>query len=165
MTTKVKSQTSIVWSKLIVAIILPFIAAGIGSIFTSSAIPNWYATLDKPVFNPPNWVFGPVWSVLYLLQGIAFYYVLVSKAGRAKIKDASTLFIAQLIANVFWSIIFFGMELPWLALVDILVLWALIFMTIRSFQKIRPVAGYLLWPYLAWVSFATVLNLAIALLN
>lgn len=162
-----KKQQSVpwVWPKLIVAILLPFLAAGVGSIFTSAAIPNWYASLEKPFFNPPNWVFGPVWTLLYLLQGIAFYLVLVSRATTAKIQGATQLFIAQVIFNAAWSMVFFGFEQPWLALIVIGVLWALIFMTIRGFQKIRPVAGYLLWPYLAWVSFATLLNVAIAILN
>lgn len=165
MATKKKPQT-IDWKKLIIALLLPFAAGAIGSIFTSSSIEQWYVTLEKPFFNPPNWVFGPVWTLLYLMQGIAFYLILVApRISKERRTNATNLFVAQIIVNTFWSLVFFGMELPWLALIDIVILWALIYMTIKAFKDIQPQASYLLWPYLAWVTFATILNLAIALLN
>lgn len=134
--------------------------AGIlGSIFTFSAIPTWYVTLTKPPFSPPNYVFGPVWTTLYLLMGISLFLVWGKK------KSDLTWFWVQLGLNVFWSIVFFGMKSPGLAFLVILLLWGSIFMTIKSFMKVNKSAAYLLYPYLAWVSFATILNLSIALLN
>ncbi len=134
-----------------------------GSIFTFSAIPNWYVTLNKPFFSPPNWVFGPVWTILYILMGISLYLVWISKS---KIKqNAINLFFVQLGLNVLWSILFFGLRNPALALIDIVALWVAIFLTIKSFSKINKLAGNLQIPYLAWVTFASILNLSIVLLN
>jgi tryptophan-rich sensory protein len=135
----------------------------LGSFFTVSSIPSWYAILNKPVFSPPNWVFGPAWTILYILMGISLYLVWTSKF---KLKqNAFNLFFVQLGLNLLWSIFFFGLKNPTLALVDIVVLWIAIFLTIRSFYKINRLAGNLLIPYLLWVSFAAVLNLAIVILN
>ena len=147
----------------VLALAIPFAAGAIGSIFTSDAIPTWYASIEKPAFNPPNWVFGPVWTLLYALQGIAFYIILTSK--HALRQQAITLFVAQIIANTLWSIIFFGLQMPALAFVDIVVLWILIAFAIQTFSRISKTAAWLLAPYIAWVSFAAVLNISIALLN
>lgn len=146
------------WPKLIFAIILCQAAGIIGSLFTFSAIPTWYATLTKPSFNPPSWIFGPVWTLLYTLMGISLYLVW-------KNKPAVKLFVWQLIANSLWSIIFFGMKNIGLALVEIIVLLALVLATIMKFYKINKTAAYLLIPYFLWGSFATLLTYSIWILN
>jgi len=143
---------------------ISFLAGGIGSIFTISQIENWYSALDKPIFTPPNWVFGPVWNILYLLMGIALYLVITSKKSKER-SLGFKLFYFQLILNTLWSIIFFGLENTELALVVILVLWGAIFMTIKQFQIINRTAGNLLLPYIVWVTIATLLNLGIVILN
>lgn len=135
-------------------------AAGtIGSIFTFSAIPNWYAYLNKPFFNPPNWIFGPVWTTLYTLMGIAVYLVWKKRKG------IPFWFWVQLVLNALWSILFFGLQNPILAFVGVIFLWLSIFLTITSFYRIHKTAAYLLVPYLLWVTFASLLNASIALLN
>lgn len=143
--------------KLILSIGLCLGAGIIGSFFTFSAIPTWYVTLDKPSFSPPNWIFGPVWTLLYILMGISLYRVWTNK-------KVPTVFWVQLILNTLWSIIFFGMRNPTLALVDIAALWIAIVLTIKAFYEINKLAAYLLIPYLLWVSFAIILNLSIVLL-
>lgn len=132
---------------------------------TLSSIPTWYQTLQKPSFSPPNWVFGPVWTILYFLMGVAAYLVWIKGLEKRVVKTALSFFIAQLIFNFFWSILFFGLHSPILGLIDILILWILIVITVIKFYKISKTASYLLIPYLLWVSFATILNLAIVLLN
>lgn len=133
--------------------------------FTITAIPTWYQTLTKPSFSPPNWIFGPVWTILYFLMGVAAYLVWIKGLQKQAVKTALTFFIAQLVFNFFWSILFFGLHSPILALIDILVLWILILVTILKFYTLSRVASYLLIPYLLWVTFATILNLSIVLLN
>ena len=150
--------------KLIFSIGLCLLAGVVGSIFTASAIPTWYATLNKPSFSPPNWVFAPVWTTLYILMGISLYLAL-SGEGKGEREKAVRIFGIQLVLNIVWSIIFFGWHNPLFALVDIVALWIAIVLTIKNFYKINKLAGQLLIPYLAWVSFATVLNLMIVLLN
>ena len=160
--------------KLILSIGLCLLAGGVGAIFTSSAIPTWYQSLNKPFFSPPNWVFGPVWTILYILMGISLYLVWQKKnpstgstsftTGPLRIKVPSIFWI-QLFLNAVWSIFFFGLKNPQLALVDILILWITIFLTIKSFYKISKSAAYLLLPYLLWVTFASYLNLSIVFLN
>lgn len=144
--------------QLILSIGLCLGAGIIGSFFTISSIPTWYQTLNKPSFSPPNWVFGPVWTILYILIGISLYLVWQKK-------KVPTVFWVQLVLNAVWSIIFFGMRNPVLALVDIVALWVAIILTIKAFYKINKLAGNLLIPYILWVSFATILNLSIVLLN
>lgn len=133
--------------------------------FTLSSIPTWYQTLTKPSFSPPNWIFGPVWTILYFLMGVAVYLVWIKGLQKQAVKTALTFFIAQLVFNFFWSILFFGLHSPILALIDILILWALILITIIRFYKISKIASYLLISYLLWVTFATILNLSIVILN
>lgn len=133
--------------------------------FTLSSIPTWYQTLTKPSFSPPSWIFGPVWTILYFLMGVAAYLVWIKGLEKRGVKKALSFFIAQLVFNFLWSILFFGLHSPVLALIDILILWILILITIIKFYKISKVASYLLIPYLFWVSFATILNLSIVLLN
>lgn len=148
---------------LIFAILMSEGAGILGSIFTVSSIPTWYATLAKPSFSPPNFVFGPVWTTLYALMGISFYLVWVSKA-KSK-QHAVRLFFIQLCLNAIWSIIFFGLKNPGLAFLEIIALWVAIFLTIKAFRKISKNASDLLYPYIAWVSFASILNLSIWILN
>lgn len=149
--------------QLLLSIGLCLGAGVLGSVFTTSAIPAWYATLNKPVFSPPNWIFGPVWTTLYILMGISLYLVWTSK-GKLK-HNAINLFFIQLGLNVLWSILFFGLKNPALALAEIIALWVTIFLTIKYFYPVSRLAAYLLIPYLLWVSFASILNLAIVLLN
>lgn len=149
--------------KLISSFLLVFLAAFIGSYATFSEISTWYATLEKPVFNPPNWIFGPVWTVLYTLMAIAFYLTWTKK--KKSTKKGIKYFLAQLGLNSLWSIAFFGLHNPLLAFIVILALWAFIFLTIVEFRKVDKLAANLLTPYLLWVSFATLLNLSIVILN
>ncbi len=144
--------------KLIYAIIICQLAGFVGSLFTSSAIPVWYASLQKASFNPPNWIFGPVWTLLFLLMGVSLYLIWIKK----KIPN---IFWIQLGLNVLWSILFFGFKSPLLAFIDIIALWAAIFLTIKAFYKISRTASYLLIPYILWVSFAALLNIMIVILN
>lgn len=153
--------------------VLRFIASTIGcelvgilSVpFTLASIPTWYATLNKPPFSPPNWIFGPVWTALYFMMGISLYLVWMKGLKNKKVKIAMLFFAVQLIFNFLWSLLFFGMHSPQLALVDIFFLLIAISMTMVKFNKISKPASYLLVPYLLWVSFATVLNLSIVVLN
>jgi benzodiazapine receptor len=147
-------------------ILISTLSGAIGSFFTVSAIPTWYLQLQKPFFNPPNWIFGPVWSLLYCMMGIAMGLIASQKIKKKNIKKrAYQVFLVQLGLNCLWSIIFFGLKNPPLALAEILLLWASIFITIKTFQPLNRWAAYLLIPYLAWVSFATLLNLMIVVLN
>lgn len=148
---------------LFFALTLTLGAGFIGSIFTAPAIDTWYQTLNKPSFNPPNFIFAPVWTSLYILMGVAFYLILSSKLKVKKL--ANQIFILQLILNIIWSEIFFGLKNPTLALFEIIILWIAIVFTIRSFYKISQTASFLLVPYILWVSFALFLNLNIFLLN
>ncbi len=149
------------WKKLIVAIALCQLAGILGSVFTVSAIPTWYATLVKPSWNPPSWVFGPAWIILYTLMGIALYRVW----RKPNIREALFWFYIQLFFNTIWSIIFFGQQNIPGAFAEILVLLGLIVIVIKKFYKIDTLAGYLLLPYLVWVSFATYLTYTIWILN
>lgn len=140
------------------------VAAWIGSMVTYPSIGQWYAQLDKPFYNPPNWVFGPVWTVLYVLMAVSLYLIWSAKTERAK-RMAVVVFMAQLVLNVLWSVVFFGLHLPWAAVGVIVALWLVIAATMALFWPISKLATWLLVPYLAWVSFATALTIAIAMLN
>jgi tryptophan-rich sensory protein len=150
---------------LIFSIILSQSAGILGSFFTAPAIPTWYASLAKPAFNPPAWLFAPVWITLFTLMGIALYLVLIKGANKPEIKKGAYLFGIQLLLNALWSILFFGLQSPGLAFAEILVLWAAIAATIWQFNKIDRRAAYLLIPYILWVSFAAILNFSIWQLN
>ena len=143
---------------MVISLALPFLAGLVGSLATGSAIAGWYTTLTKPEFNPPNWVFAPVWTTLYLMMGIALYRVW--RRGHSPI-----LFIAHLVVNALWSIVFFGLHSPALGLAVILILLAMIVVITRRFWRVDRLAGYLLVPYLAWVAFVAVLNASIWWLN
>jgi tryptophan-rich sensory protein len=174
---------------LVLFIGLCILAGLIGSFFTASAIPTWYASLNKPLFNPPNYLSGPVWTVLYIMMGISLFFVFAkyrSRKERLEInikkwknnqkamllkkkisfaKAAIVIFAVQLVLNTLWSIIFFGLKMPGFAFFEIVLMWVFIFATIIMFYKVSKPAAYFLIPYLCWVSFATVLNYLIWVLN
>lgn len=141
-----------------------FAAAGIGSRLTAPAIADWYARLNKPAWTPPNSVFGPVWTVLYLMMAVSAWLVW-RRSGWAGAGGALVLFVAQLAINAVWTALFFGLKLPGAAFADIVILWCLIVITAVTFWRLTAAAGALLVPYLAWVSFAAVLNFAVWRLN
>lgn len=151
--------------KFAIAIMIPQLAGVVGSVFTMPAIPTWYAGLNRPTFAPPNWVFGPVWTTLFLLMGIAAFLVWRYGVERREVRAALGIFCIQLILNTLWSVIFFGFQNPGAALIEIIILWLAILATIIAFACVSRPAAYLLIPYLAWVSFAIVLNYRIWILN
>jgi translocator protein len=151
--------------KFISSIAVCFLVAFLGSVFTAPSIPTWYIHLNKPFFNPPNWVFAPAWTILYFLMAVSLYIVWEKKLKNKKKDDAIKTFFFQLTLNFLWSLIFFGLHMPLLALLTIVALWIAIFMTIKAFYKISKTASYLLVPYILWVTFASILNLAVVVLN
>jgi len=147
-------------------VIACLLAGGIGSIFTSPEIPTWYAALNKPDFSPPNWVFAPVWTTLYILMGVAAHLVYEKGAkNKAEVDAALALFTTQLALNMAWSFLFFGLHSPLYGLIGIVTLWLVIALTMVRFYGISRPAGLLLVPYILWVSFASVLNLFVWMLN
>jgi len=152
-------------AKLIISILICQGAGIIGSIFTASSIPTWYATLKKPSFNPPNWLFAPAWITLFFLMGISLYLVWGRGLENEKVKTALVIFAVQLALNVAWSLLFFGLKSPLWALIEIVILWLVILVNIVSFYGISKPAGLLLLPYILWVSFAAVLNFFVFRLN
>jgi benzodiazapine receptor len=151
--------------KLIISILVPLLVGFTSSFFTRDGVDGWYKLANKPSFNPPNWIFAPVWTTLYVLMGIAFYLVWKSTTNIAAKQTAITLFIVQLVLNFFWSLIFFKYQQTGWALVEIIAMWVAILLTILWFGKISSTAAWLLVPYICWVSFATVLNYSIWRLN
>ena len=150
--------------KLVASVILCQTAGFLGSLFTTPAIPTWYRTLNKPFFTPPNWIFSPVWISLFILMGISLFFVW-QKTDHSKFKIAFIFFFVQLILNILWSAAFFGLKSPLLGLMVIVLLWMAILFTILNFFKVSKFAGVLLIPYLLWVSFATLLNFSLWILN
>jgi translocator protein len=153
------------FKRLIISLALPQLAGFIGSIFTVAAIPTWYITLQKPSLNPPNWLFGPVWIMLYALMGVSVYLIWQKIEEQQRVKSVVRLFWIHLFFNAIWSIIFFGFQNPGLAFVNIVIIWLLIIVLIVKFGKINKWAACLLIPYLLWVSFASYLNYSIWKLN
>ncbi len=174
--------------KLIISILICEFAGAIGSIFTAPAIQSWYYFLNKPSFSPPSWLFAPVWTILFLLMGISLYLVwskdflanvpaneaqkkawnpLSGKlwSGTWREENAALIFVLQLVLNILWSVLFFGLKSPGMALVEILMLWFAILYAIVNFYRISKPAAYLLLPYILWVSFAAFLNFAIWRIN
>lgn len=146
-------------------IVLSQAAGLIGSLFTAPAINSWYVDLIKPGIAPPNWVFAPVWTTLFLLMGVSAFLVWRRGIHRAEVKVALVVFLIQLILNISWSFLFFGLRSPGAAMIEILILWLAIFANIIVFYKLSKIAGLLLVPYLLWVSFASYLNFLIWNLN
>lgn len=151
--------------KLMISIIGCEFVGFLGTPFTINAIPSWYATLNKPFFAPPNWIFGPVWTLLYFLMGVAIYLIWIHHGQKMKKRTAKVLFLAQLTVNFLWTLIFFGLRAPLPGLIVIICMWVLIALTMKEFFSLSRIACYLLLPYLLWVSFATLLNAAIVVLN
>lgn len=151
--------------KLIISILIPVLVGAISGYFTTSGVDGWYALANKPWFNPPNWIFAPVWTGLYVMMGIAFYLTWKTEADKPIKQTAIILFIAQLAANFFWSFIFFKLQQPGWAFAEIILMWVLLLLTILWFGKISSTAAWLLVPYISWVSFAAVLNYSIWKLN
>ncbi len=160
-----KQKRSREYLGLIVAIVISELAGVVGSLFTTRAIPTWYAGLVKPAVNPPGWVFAPVWTALYLCMGVAAFLVWRKGWGSQQGKVALALFAVQWVLNAGWSIIFFGLHNPQAAFMEIVLLWIAIVATIVAFARVHKPAAWLLAPYLAWVSFATYLNYALWKLN
>ncbi|MBU0646437.1 tryptophan-rich sensory protein [Patescibacteria group bacterium] len=149
-------------------ILLPMAVGLASSSFTSMSVQTWYLVLEKPALNPPGWIFGPVWTILYLLMGYALWRIMQVKMTKKNEVDkrlAVLLFSTQLFLNFFWSIIFFGLWSPGGALIEIMLMWLFIAATLLAFLKLDRRAGYLLVPYILWVSFATYLNYSIWFLN
>lgn len=149
----------------IVSIIIAQLAGILGSFFTVASVNSWYLTINKPNWNPPGWLFGPVWISLYTLMGIAAYLVWQKRDLGQSVKVALIVYGVHLVLNALWSIIFFGLKNPGLALIEILILLFFIVLTMILFYKIRPISFWLLLPYLFWTSFATFLNFTIWNLN
>ena len=151
--------------KLAVSLVACQLAGLIGSVFTASSVNSWYSALDKPGFNPPDWVFAPVWTALFILMGIALYIVWNAGTEKKEARAAITIFLLQLFLNILWSVLFFGLMAPLYAFIEILVLWAAILVMILKFYRVSRISAYLLMPYILWVSFAAVLNFAIWIVN
>jgi len=151
--------------KLAVSWIIVFISAAIGSLSTSSQITTWYTTLAKPAWTPPNWVFGPVWTTLYILMGISLFLVWRQGLDRRDVQFAILIFAVQLILNTLWSVVFFGMQSIFGGFIIILILWIAILANIIAFYMISKPAGLILVPYIIWVSIASYLNYSVYLLN
>jgi len=149
----------------IASIVICQLAGIIGSIFTTPAIPTWYANINKPTFRPPNWVFAPVWTTLFLLMGIALFLIWKKGLDKKENRIAFSIFIFQLILNTLWSVLFFGMKSPFAAFMEIIFLWVAILTSIILFFRISRLAGALLIPYILWVSFASILNFSIWKIN
>ncbi len=152
-------------SKLVIAIVGSELAGIIGSVFTAPAIAGWYATIVKPELNPPAWVFGPVWTTLFALMGVAAFLIWKQGLERRDVRIALGIFVGQLALNTLWSILFFGLQNPGAAFIEIVILWFAILATIVAFARISRPAAWLLAPYILWVSFASYLNFSIWMLN
>ena len=166
------------WRALPVALIIPFVAATIGSVATSRSLFGWYRRLRKPTWNPPDWVFGPVWTVLFTAMGVASWLVWRrgqlsaeeetaqdQRAIHTEVQGALTFYGIQLVLNTLWSVIFFGLRRLDLALIEIVPFWTTLLVTVVRFYRIHPTAGLLLVPYQLWVTFAALLNARVWQLN
>jgi tryptophan-rich sensory protein len=151
--------------KLVICIAVCIGAGLVGSIFTRDSISSWYAFLQKPAFTPPNWLFAPVWILLYILMGIAVFMVWRKGLNQFQVRESIVIFIIQLVLNAGWSYAFFGLKSPGLGLIVIVPLWTAILLTIINFFRVSHTAAYLLIPYIVWVSYATVLTFSIYLMN
>jgi tryptophan-rich sensory protein len=153
------------WLSYVVSVLIAQAAGGIGAVATSSSIPTWYASIAKPSWNPPNWIFGPVWTLLFTLMGIAAGLVWLKRSSSPIARDALIVYGIQLALNVAWSFLFFGMQSPGTAFSEILLLIIAISVTTVLFWRVSHAAAWLMVPYLAWVVFASALNFTIWRLN
>jgi benzodiazapine receptor len=152
--------------KITIALVVCLAVGYSASLITRPSVETWYPTIEKPFFNPPNWIFMPVWTLLYIFMAVAAGLVWDTiKEQNEAVKKALGFFIIQLTLNAIWSYLFFGLKNPMLALIEIALLWLMIYETYLKFTKINKTAGYLLIPYLAWVGFAAILNASIWWLN
>lgn len=150
--------------KLVASLLFPLLVGSIAGIFTANEIPEWYGSLNRPWFSPPNWVFGPVWTVLYLIMGYSFFIIWKLDPGRDR-NVAILVFMLQLFLNFCWTFIFFSFKMIGTALIEIITLWIMIVVMFSRFYRLKPVSAYLNIPYLVWVSFAALLNAAYFFLN
>lgn len=162
---EVGERSGMSWLALIGTVLVVELIGNIGSLATFRQITTWYAELTKPAFNPPSWLFGPVWTVLFASMGIAVYLVWRKGFDNELVRRAIGLFGIQLALNVLWSFVFFGWHQPFLAWLEIIVLWVAIVITIRMFQKVSLLAAWLMVPYAVWVAFAALLNFMVWKLN
>jgi tryptophan-rich sensory protein len=151
--------------RFLICIVVPLLVGGLSGIATARGVREWYPSLVKPAFNPPAWIFGPMWTLLYVMMGVAAFLVWQQGWSVRTVRLALALFAWQLILNGLWSILFFGMQSPGLAFVEIILLWLSILATVVVFWRVTGVAGMLLLPYAAWVTFAAVLNGSLWVLN
>ncbi len=151
--------------KLIIAIAIPLIVGGSSGFFTATGVESWYQTIARPTWNPPGWIFGPVWTTLYVMMGISLFLVWKEDTSVELKKIGIALFAIQLVLNFFWSFIFFNQHQIGWALVEIVAMWVFILLTIFAFAQVNKAAAWLLVPYISWVSFATILNFTIWQLN
>ena len=151
--------------KLIIAVAIPLVVGGTSGFFTVTGVESWYQAINKPSWNPPNWVFGPVWTSLYILMGVALFLVWKADTSAELKKIAVGLFAIQLLLNCCWSFIFFYLQQPGWAVVELAALWLFILLTIFAFAQVNKTAAWLLVPYISWVSFAGILNYTIWKLN
>lgn len=156
---------SIAWGRLLVSLLIPQLTGIVAGMATARSVRDWYPTLQKPWFNPPSWVFAPAWTALYLAMGVALYRVWGLGTDDPAVRWALGLFAVQMVLNALWSIFFFGMRSPGLALVEVVFLWLSVLAVTVAFGRLDTVSWFLLGPYLAWVSFAAVLNGAVWWLN
>lgn len=150
---------------LLVCVGVPLAVGYLGSLLTTPHITTWYSYLSKPFFSPPNWIFAPVWTLLYILMGIAFFLVAKSPKGTRYFRAAYLSFAAQLLLNLYWSFLFFYIKNPPLAFYGVISLWSMIIVNIYYFYQVKKSAAYLLIPYILWVTFAAALNYSIWYLN
>lgn len=150
--------------KFIMSEVVCLFAGFMGSVVTTPSIPVWYTGLNKPAFSPPNWIFMPVWTALYVLMGISLYIVW-EKDVKGSSKNAISIFILQLLLNILWSAVFFGLHSVAAGLAVVILLWIAIYFTILNFLPISKAAANLLIPYILWVTFATLLNLSLLIMN
>jgi tryptophan-rich sensory protein len=153
------------YPKLAAAVLFCVIVGSLGSLVTVTGPGSWYASLEKPFFTPPGWVFAPVWITLFTLMGIALYLIWESGTGKRDVRVALGIFGAQFALNVIWSFLFFGLQSPLLGFIEIILLWGMIVATIVAFYRVRKMAAYLLVPYIAWVTIASALNGSIYFMN
>jgi tryptophan-rich sensory protein len=151
--------------KLFSAVLICLGAGFVGSFFTTPEIATWYQTINKPIWNPPSWLFGPVWTTLFILMGIALFLIWQKAAHSKSAHRAVVFFLVHLLFNIFWSVAFFNLHSPFYAFIAIIVLWLMIFTLMLWFFRLDKKAGALLIPYLFWVSFAGYLNYTIWQLN